>query len=181
SFNQVVRSIAFATLLYVVKDHWVEGQRQLTATKVAGWLARVVRDGNAMNNHEVISADVFCPVDTDEIAENLIEFIANYCGDDEPHMRIRTYRDAVDKLSRNPDAKIPGWPAMEALFGPQHVVALRTTFTPGSDVSVLTKLAERYAYDETDNMYIDRERHRNNFSGYTHEPAQLERRHIDDT
>lgn len=180
SFNQVVRAIAFASLLYVVKDYWIEGQRQLTATKVAGWLARIVKDGQAMNNHEVISADVFCPVDTDEIAEGLIQFICNFVGDDEAAMRIRTYRDAVGKLDRNPDAKIPGWPAMEALFGPAHVMALRATFTPGSDVSILTKLAERYAYDETDGLYIDRDRHGDNFEVYSHEPAQLERRHIDD-
>lgn len=181
SFNQIVRSIAFATLLYTVKDHWIEGQRQLTAVKVAGWLARVVRDSQAMNNHEAISVDVFCPVDSDDIAESLLQFIGDYCGDDETPMRIRSYRDAAEKLERNPDAKIPGWPAMEALIGAAGVTALRTTFTPGSDVSVLTQLAERYVYDETDNMYIDRNRHRNNFATYTHEPGNLERRHIDET
>lgn len=181
SFNQVVRSIAYATFLYVIREHWVEGQRQATAVKVAGWLARIVKDGQAMNNHESISADVFCPVDTDDIAEDLLMFVAEYCGDEESHMRVRSYRDAVEKLDRNPDAKIPGWPALEALIGVHGVNALRTTFTPGSDVSILTKLAERYAYDETDGQYIDRDRHRNNMETFTHEPSILERRHIDET
>ena len=181
SFNQVVRSIAFATLLYVIRNHWVEGQRQSTAVKVAGWLARVVKDGQALNNHEAIAKDVFCPVDTDEIAESLIEFIADFCEDNEAPMRVRSYRDAVEKLERNPDAKIPGWPAMEALVGAAETNALRATFTPGSDVSILTKLAERYAYDETDGLYIDRKRHSDNHIVYAHEPATLERRHIDES
>lgn len=181
NFNSIVRSIAFATLLYVVRDHWVEGSRQATATKVAGWLARVVKDGEAINNHESISADVFCPVDTDDIAESLLSFICDFLGDTEKHMRIRTYNDARDKLERNPDAKIPGWPALSDLLGPMAVAALRATFTPGSDVSILTKMAERYAYDETDGLYIDRERHRNNMEAFAHEAATLERRHIDET
>ena len=50
-FNQVVRAIAFATFVYVLRDHWVEGSRQTTVNKVAGWLARVVADGQAINNH----------------------------------------------------------------------------------------------------------------------------------
>jgi hypothetical protein len=181
SFNQVVRSIAFATFVYTLQGQWVEGQRQNTANKVCGWLARVVADGEAMNNHEVISEDVFCPVDSEDIAENLLAFACDYFGDEEKHMRIRSFHDAREKLDRNPDAKIPGWPAIEALIGPQAVNALRTTFTPGSDVSILTKMAERYVYDETDGQYIDRTRHSNNLETFTHEPALLERRHIDET
>jgi|GEM_PF-4266532 len=159
SFNQIVRAITFATFLYVVKDHWVEGERQSTATKVGGWLARVVKDSQAMNNHEVISTDVLCPVDDDSIVESLIHFVADYMGDEEPHMRVRAYYDALGKLERNPDAKIPGWPAMDLLFGMEKVNALRAVFNPGSDVSVLNVMAERYVYDETDNTYIDRRRH----------------------
>lgn len=181
SFNQIVRAIAFGTLLYVVSDHWVEGSRQTTATKVAGWLARVVQDGFSINNHEALAADVFCPVDSDDIAESLISFICDFLGDDEKHMRIRAFGDAREKLDRNPDAKIPGWPAIEQLLGAPAVNALRTTFTPGSDVSLLTKMAERYAYDDTDNVYIDRDRHRSNHETFTHDPGALERRHINET
>lgn len=181
SYNQVLRALAFGTFLYVVSGEWVEGSRQVTATKVAGWLARVVKDGSSINNHEVLAADVFCPVDTDDIAESLLSFVCDYMGDDEKPMRIRTYRDAREKLERNPDAKIPGWPALEALLGAESVNALRTVFTPGSDVSILTKMAERYAYDDTDNVYIDRDRHRGNHEVFVHDPSALERRHINET
>lgn len=175
-FNSVVRAIAFATFAYVTRNHWVAGSRQSLANRVSGWLARVVRDSRAMNNHEVISADVWCPVDDDSIAESLLMFTCKIHGDDEPHMRIRTYVDAMDKLDRNPDAKIPGWPAMESELGSEYVQALRTVFTPGSDVSVLTRLAERYIFDESENNYIDRERHTKG-GKYLHDSMQLALRH----
>ena len=180
NFNEVVRAITFATFLYIVRDQWVEGSRQLTATKVTGWLARVVADSAAMNNHEGIAKDVFCPVDDDDMAERLIAFVCDQQGDDEKYMRIRAYHDAREKLERNPDARVPGWPAMEQLFGGANVVALRTVFMPGSDVSVLTQMAERYVYDETDNNYIDRIRHRTTGS-FVHPGESLERRHRGDT
>lgn len=180
NFNEVVRAITFATFLYVVRDQWVEGSRQSTATKVTGWLARIVADSAAMNNHEGIAKDVFCPVDSDDMAERLIAFICDQQGDDEKHMRIRAYHDARDKLERNPDARVPGWPAMEQLFGGAKVVALRTVFMPGSDVSQLTKMAERYVYDEADNNYIDRERFFT-AGGFIHDGPSLERRHKGDT
>ena len=179
SFNDVIRAIAFGTMAYVVRDKWVEGSRQATAQKLAGWLARVVREGQSVNNHEVISEDVFCPVDTDDIAESLIGFICDSMGDDEKHMRIRAFHDACEKLDRNPDAKIPGWPAMEALIGADGIMALRAVFMPGSDVSLLTAFAERYLYDESDNNYLDRSRF-HSAGRYVHEGHELERRHKGD-
>lgn len=180
NFNEVVRAIAFGTFLYVVRDQWVEGSRQSTAQKVTGWLARVIKDSQAMNNHDGIATDVFCPIDDISIAENLLAFVCDEQGDEEKHMRIRALNDAVEKLERNADAKIPGWPAMEQLFSMEGCNALRTVVMPGSDVSELTKMAERYIYDETDNMYIDRIRFLTQ-GNYVHEGSQLERRHKGDT
>jgi hypothetical protein len=180
NFNEVVRAITFGVFLYLIKDSWVEGSRHSTAQKVGGWLARVVADSQAINNHEAISDDVFCPVDTDQIAESLLHFVCKFMGDEEAHMRVRAYRDACEKLKRNPDAKIAGWPTMAELLGGEKVVALRTVFMPGSDVSQLTKMAERYVYDETDNRYLDRQRFFS-FGNYVHEAGDLERRHKGDT
>ena len=178
-FNTIIRAIAFGTALYLFKPHWVEGSRQTTAQKISGWLARVVAESYGLNNHEAIADDVFCPIDADSIAESMIEFICKELGDDEPYMRVRTYRDACGKLARNPDAKIPGWPTMSQLFGDETVNALRAVLMPGADVSILTKLAERYVYDETDDLYIDRERFQS-FGQYAHSGAELERRHRGD-
>jgi hypothetical protein len=180
SFNEVVRAVAFGTFLYCVRSEWVEGQRQSTAGKLAGWLARIVLESQAMNNQEAIAKDVFCPVDTDEIAQALLEFVGKYMGDDEVHMRIRTYRDAKKKLEANPDAKIPGWPSITEMLGGERVLALRGVFMPGSDVAQLTKMAERYLYDETDNRYVDRQRFKSN-ANYVHPGDELLTRHKGDT
>lgn len=179
SFNELVRGIAFGTMLYAIRDKWEPGSRQSTATKVCGWLARVVADSAAMNNHESIASEVYCPIDADSIAEALIKFICKQQNDDEHGMRVRTYFDARGKLQRNPDAKIPGWPMLEQLIGAERVMALRAVFMPGSDVSELTKMAERYVYDESDNHYIDRNRFWTT-GGFVHEGAELERRHKGD-
>jgi len=179
NFNEVVRAITFGVFLYIIRDEWVEGSRQTTAQKVSGWLARIVADSAAMNNQEAIAHDVFCPVDTDDIAESLLHFVCEQAQDDERHMRVRAFRDAREKLERNPDAKIPGWPAMEQLIGGEKVNALRAVFMPGSDVSNLTKMAERYVYDETDSRYIDRSRFFTQ-GNYVHDGTDLERRHKGD-
>lgn len=179
TFNMLVRAIAFGTSLFLFKDKWVEGSRQIVAQKVSGWLARVVRDSNGLNNHEAISTDVFCPIDSDGIAEGMLEFICAQLGDEEPYMRIRTYYDATQKLSRNPDAKIPGWPTMSQLFGDEVVNALRTVLMPGADVSILTRMADRYLYDETDDKYVDRDRFMS-LDVYTHDGTALDRRHRGD-
>lgn len=178
-FNSIIRAIAFGTMAYVVKPHWMAGNRQATAQKIAGWLARIVHQSESLNNNESIRNEVFCPIDEDSIAESLISFICDYNDDEEKFMRIRTFRDARRKLDLNPDAKIPGWPAISHLLGGECAEALRVTFMPGSDVSVLTKMAERYLYDETDDVYIDRDRFRSP-SKYIHESGALERRHKGD-
>lgn len=179
NFNEIVRAIAFATVAYCVRDHWVEGSRQSTAQKVGGWLARVVAESRAMNNHEAISTEVFCPIDDDSTAEALLYFLCEYLNDEEKHMRIRVYNDAVQKLDRNPDAKIPGWPTMEQLLGGHMVNALRAVLMPGSDVSQLTKMAERYVYDEAIDRYIDRDRFKTT-GNYVHAADELSRRHKGD-
>lgn len=179
SFNTIIRAIAFGTVLYLFQPHWIEGSRQVTAQKTSGWLARVVKESSALNNHEAIADDVFCPIDSNDIAESLIEFVCASLDDNEPYMRVRTYRDACAKLDRNPDAKIPGWPTMTQLFGDDVVNALRSVLMPGADVSILTKLAERYIYDETDDLYIDRERFQA-FAQFTHAGTELDRRHRGD-
>lgn len=179
NFMDIIRAIAFGVVLYVIRDEWVEGSRQITAHKLTGWLARVVADSIAMNNHEVLSTEVFCPIDSDSVAEGLIRFVCEQQGDEEHHMRLRAYFDARNKLERNPDAMVPGWPAMEQLVGSEKLMALRAVLMPGSDVSVLSQIAERYLYDESDNNYIDRLRFFTD-SSYIHAGEQLERRHRGD-
>ena len=179
SFANLVTGIAFGTFLYVIQPHWLEGGRQQLAIKVAGWLARLVRESQGINENEGISHGTFCPIGTPGIAEDLLDFICKELGDAEPFMRKRVFRDAIKKLENNPDARIPGWPALEADIGTEAMYALRTVFMPGVDVSPLTKMADRYIYDETDDKYIDRDRFYT-MSGFIHDGTELDRRHRND-
>jgi hypothetical protein len=181
TFSWLVRAIAFGTILYLIRPEWVAGTRQSTALKFNGWLARVVDESFAMNNSEQLSQEVHCPIDHDDIAQSLIEFICKETGDEEAFMRKRVYKDARDKLNRNPDAKIPGWPSIKAWLGEEIVQALRNVCIPGTDTNVLMKLVEQYVYNDENGKYIDRDRHRSGKEKYEHAAEDLYRRHKPDT
>ena len=178
-FSQLITGIAFGTFLYVIQPHWAEGTRQQLAIKISGWLARLVRESRGINENDGVSHGTFCPIGTPETAESMLDFMCAELGDKESYMRKRVFRDAIKKLDNNPDAKIPGWPALESDIGTESMLALRTVFMPGIDVSPLTKMADRYIYDESDDNYIDRERFYT-ISGFIHDGAQLDRRHRND-
>lgn len=179
SYSDLITGIAFGTFLYVIQPHWQEGGRQQLAIKMSGWLARLVRESRGINENDGISRGTFCPIGTVETAESMIDFICGELGDPEPFMRKRVFRDAIKKLDNNPDARIPGWPALEADIGTEAMYALRTVFMPGVDVSPLTQMADRYIYDETDDKYIDRDRFYT-MSGFIHDGSELDRRHRND-
>lgn len=179
AFSTLITGIAFGTFLYIVQPHWVEGGRQQFAAKVAGWLARLVRESQGINENEAVAQGTFCPIGSVETAESMMEFVCKETGDNESWMRIRVFRDAMKKLENNPDAKIPGWPSIEASIGTESLLALRAVFMPGVDVSPLTKMADRYIYDETDDQYIDRERFYT-IARFVHDGAELDRRHRND-
>jgi hypothetical protein len=179
SFSNLITGIAFGTFLYIMQPHWIEGTRQNFTIKVAGWLARLVRESQGINENDGISQGTFCPVGTPETAESMLDFICKETGDSESYMRKRVFRDALKKLENNPDAKIPGWPSLEAEIGTESMLALRTVFMPGVDVSPLTRMADRYIYDETDDQYIDRDRFYT-ISKFIHDGAELDRRHRND-
>jgi hypothetical protein len=179
SFSSLITGIAFGTFLYILQPFWIEGTRQQLAIKVAGWLARLVRESQGINDNDGISRGTYCPIGTPEVAESMIDFLCGELGDHESHMRKRVFRDAIKKLDNNPDARIPGWPALEGEIGAEALLALRTVFMPGVDVSPLTKMADRYIYDETDDKYIDRDRFYT-MAGFIHDGAELDRRHRND-
>ena len=179
TFSALITGIAFGTFLYIIQPHWLEGGRQQLAIKVAGWLARLVRESQGINDNDGISRGTYCPIGSPETAESMIDFICSELGDNEAYMRKRVFRDALKKLDNNPDARIPGWPSLENEIGTEPIFALRTVFMPGVDVSPLTKMADRYIYDETDDRYIDRDRFYT-MSGFVHGGDELDRRHRND-
>lgn len=181
TYRELIRAVAFGTILYLIKPHWVEGSRQNIAMRIFGWLARVVISGEATNNNEQLTDEVYCPIDCDQTAESLIELICAATNDNEPFMRKRTYHDARRKLDQNPDAKIPGWPAMEQLFGAEIVGGLRGIVAPGIDTSILSMLLERYIYNDANGRYIDRERFDHRLENFEYSNSDLYQRHKPET
>jgi len=181
NFDWILRAIAFGTILYIIKPQWTEGSRQLTALKFNGWLARIVDESAAMNSSEQLSQEVRCPIDSDQVAEALIELICVATGDEESYMRKRVYKDAREKLSRNPDAKIPGWTSLKEVLGEEAMIALRAVCVPGTDTSILMKLVDRYVYNQADGRYIDRDRFKASVEKYEHSAEDLYRRHKPDS
>lgn len=179
TYRELVRAVAFGSILFLVQPHWIEGSRQIVAGKLFGWLARLVRECSAISDDDSLSGDIMCPIDSDEWAESLIDFMCTELGDTEVHMRKRTYSDARRKLEQNPDAKIPGWPAIEALIGTVALQAMRSIVKPGSDASPLSNIVDRYLYEEANGLYIDRERFFKQLN-FTHEARQLRERHASD-
>ena len=178
-FEPLIGGIAFGTFLYVMQPHWVEGSRQNLAIKVAGWLARIVKESIGINQNEGVSRGTFCPIGSEETAEGLLDFVCTELGDPEAYMRKRTFRDALKKLTHNPDAKIPGWPALEKEIGSESMMAIRTVFMPGIDVSPLTRMADNYVYDDSSDNYIDRERFEMGVR-FVFDGNELDRRHRND-
>jgi len=179
NFNEIVRAIAFGTVLYCIRPHWQPGSRQDTAMKIAGWLARIIRASASINNDEVLASDVFCPIDSADTGRSLIQFICDECGDDEAWKRIRVLTESMGKLERNPNSKIPGWPSVKEVVGEECAEAMKTVLTLGSDTSPLSVMADRYLYNEDNNTYIDRNRFKTKGS-YNHEAPELEKRHKDE-
>jgi hypothetical protein len=179
TFAQLVTGIAFGTFLYIMQPHWMEGSRQSFATTLSGWLARLVIESKGINENEGVQRGTFCPVSSPEVAESMLDFLCEALGDREVYMRKRVFRDALKKLENNPDAKIRGWKTLGDEIGAEPLQALRIVFMPGIDVTPLTKMAEVYVYDDSDDQYVDRERFLSQLN-FTHDPATLMRRHSND-
>jgi hypothetical protein len=52
---------------------------------------------------------------------------------------------------------VPGWPALETLFGAQAKVGIRRAFRAGIDIDLIERMSDRYALDLSDHAYLDRE------------------------
>jgi len=180
-YKDLVRAVSLGTLLYFISPHWTKGNRQLTCLRVAGWLARLSSYAAAINDNESINRDIFCPIADDKTAMSAVDLICKYVEDEEAFMRLRTFDEARNKLNRNPDAKIPGWPAFIEMLGNEKAAIIRRMVTPERGASVLIDMAERYLYNQANNKYIDRERFNRKLEKYTFGGDELDRRHKSET
>ena len=152
--ESICRAIAFATIGYwvaVYLDGLTEWDEILTRT-IGGWIARIVREGIDINARgKSLEGVCWSPVDDVEHARSLI----HYLGGGKP--LLLAYERAAIELERNEHAPIPGWPSIETLFGPHAKVGIRRAFRAGIDIDLIEQMSDRYVYETSEHVYIDRE------------------------
>jgi hypothetical protein len=117
----ILGGIALGSLIYAVKDFWVEGDRHNFALKFGGALAHILAEVEHINTepHHPLFGNVLTPLDNDDLAAQLIREICQTYGDEEHRDRIRAFRDARTKLSSG--GRIPGRTALK-----EHTVLIST-------------------------------------------------------
>jgi Family of unknown function (DUF5906) len=157
SMESVVRAIAFATLGYWVQvylDGLEDWDASLTRT-IGGWIARLVREGQDINARgQSLEGVCWAPIDDAFTANELIQFLRKLGATRDLEV---AFAHAEADLERNPSTPVPGWGAIETLFGPQARVGIRHAFKAGLDINVIEQMSEQYIYDRTAHEYLDRE------------------------
>ena len=153
----ICRAIAFATLGYWIRiyldgsDHWDES---LLRT-LGGWMAReAFIDGPAVNAQgKSLEGMCWAPVDSGAAAAELIRFLVTLGA---PGELEYFFHRAEQDLERS--RPVSGWPAVERTLGVVAKVAIRRAFRAGADTDALEVMSERYAFDTSEHLYVDRDR-----------------------
>ena len=157
TMDAVVRAIAFATLGYWVQVY-LDGLKDWDASltrMLGGWIARMVLEGRDINARgKSLEGVCWAPIDDAFTAAELIAFL-HTLGATKALDAAFSYAEAA--LDRNPAAPVPGWGAIETLFGPQAKVGIRRAFKAGLDIDVIEQMSEQYIYDRMAHEYLDRD------------------------
>lgn len=153
-YFQIVRAAAFASILNLVtRQAWLEYP---VRRSLCEWLARVVREGRAINENVVFSKASRAVVSEPKHAETLIALLAE--GKDAAETReesLDLFKMAARRLDADPTRfDVAGWSVIRERFGEETHKALRAILNVGADSSLLEDLAERYLFCE--GQFIDR-------------------------
>ena len=158
NMESICRAIAYATLLYWIEislDGLTEWDTSLVRI-VAGWLAKIVPEGAAINAQgKSLEGVCWAPIDSAGTAGQLVAFLRAH-GHAPKELGVE-FVHAMGQLERNPMAHVPGWSSLEDALGVQAKMGIRRAFRAGLDLDQIEMLAERYIYDETSHHYLDRE------------------------
>lgn len=158
SFETIVRALAFADIVHMIRDKWVEGSRRDVNLLFTGWLTRVIAEATAIANNRHKTPLINFPIHDYNTAKALVEFVCQEFADEEAFRRVDALDDMIAKMDRDPNMKCPGWNSMRLMFD-KHGDAFnnnaRTVLFPNSEISQLTYMVERYIYNRTTGMYID--------------------------
>jgi hypothetical protein len=91
---KILGGLALGSLIYAVKDHWVDGDRHNFALKFSGALAHILEEVERINSEpsHPLFGNVLTPLDSDEEAIKFIHGICATYGDDDERDRTRAFR-----------------------------------------------------------------------------------------
>jgi hypothetical protein len=96
----------------------------------------------------------WAPIDNGTTAAELIQFLA---GLGAPRELEGFFHRAELELDRNREAPVSGWPALERTLGVQAKIGIRRAFRAGADINAIERFRERYVFNTSEDVYIDRE------------------------
>lgn len=164
SFKIIIRAVFTAHFVMAALPIYHEGSRQDAMRTLAGWLER------ARFRFENDKWADYLPISTQEDVEHVIGVLCALSDDPETWMRLRTARDAANKLEAAPraiplnnepepnrlaEAIIAGRPKLRELVGDKEESFLNYALNPTADDAELDELIERYYFSEGNNKVID--------------------------
>ena len=186
-FFQLVRAAAFASILNVIPVAvW---QSQIAPRAFAEWLARVVRDGAAINANTIFAKAARAIIAEPLHAEALITLVCEHrCTPTERESTrafcLETFQFARKRLEADPARlDVTGWAGIARIFGEESQKAFRALLNVGADSTLLEDFAERYLYHSSCGEFIDRQAFREGRPAYifskdhlilSHAPDQIQ-------
>ena len=162
-FFQLVRAAAFASILTVIPPATWQSQVAPTPRAFAEWLARVVRDGAAINANVIFAKAARAIVADPNHAEALIALVCERrCApldiESTRAFCLETFQFARKRLEADPARlDVMGWAGIARIFGEESQKALRALLNVGADSTLLEDFAERYLFHSNRSAFIDRQ------------------------
>ncbi len=159
-FFQIVRAAAYAAILNIVTVKAWEGYAERRS--FSEWLARVVRDGTAINANVAFSKASRAIIADPKHAEDLIALI---CENKAPNAEVEKQRAeclemfqfARKRLEADSARQdVAGWSIIAERFGAEAQKALRSVLNVGADSTLLEDFADRYLFYRNRSEFIDR-------------------------
>ena len=179
-FFQIVRAAAFASILNIVSQKaWEDYSKRRAFSEL---MARIVRDGQAINANVVFSRASRAIIADPSHAELLLEHICQQRG--KPADReecLEMFQFARKRLDADPARlDVMGWTGIGNFFGDEARKALRTVLNVGADSTLLEDFAERYLFHLGEGAFIDRQAFREGQAQFIFTRESLTLRHAPD-
>ena len=178
-YFSLVRAAAYASVLNITPASTWEGYA--ARRSLCEWLARIVRDGAAINANVVFSKASRAIIAEPAHAESLIELICQQRSPGELESCLEMFRFARKRLEADPSRlDVTGWSGIARIFGEQAQKALRAVLNVGADSSLLEDFAERYLFHSGHSQFIDRQAFREGQATFIFAKDNLTLRHAPD-